>query len=462
MTSLSEIAMQESVHVVTKHASLVSNGTFSLWRFSDTVNLGRLDTEIDVLESVLALIPTSITDRLLRTRQNRNQLTPIYWLHPELLSNIFAMIQEYVAYEVHRNVHEPTRQVASVSSYWRSINLSTPRLWTFIHGSTYEGVIESALKKSKNCALMIHMSSFDFRRWVVDTILPHVDRWKELCISNMWSHRSQHPESIESVDSTPQLEVFEVDHNYLGLEVPGFVANGAPKLRHLSIKPFALILGAPVFRGLRTLMFTPMIAGSALSSLQWKELLRSSPNIEHLIAVGFGGKEQEQPFHSFRVGHPRLQTLCLTSIPASTVGALISSICVEPQTYPTVEIKSPCGIEDNKDDIIVLKNLPPATSQPQSLLSLIRSMKWMCADSRYLDYTITAGGDLARCYLKLEISIHKSIHPQTIPALWAELGLGTGFSKLESVKLEGHFYFSYDSLFHGLSSLVNLRKLELS
>ncbi|KAG8952864.1 hypothetical protein FRC03_011994 [Tulasnella sp. 419] len=84
-------------------------------------------------------------------------------------------------------------------------------------------------------------------------------------------------------------------------------------------------------------------------------------------------------------------------------------------------------------------------------------MKWMCADSRYLEYTITVGEDSARCYLKLEINVH----PETIPALWVELGLGTGLSNLESLKLEGFFFFSYDSLFHGLPSLVNLRKLEL-
>ncbi|KAG8689037.1 hypothetical protein FRC12_020737 [Ceratobasidium sp. 428] len=86
-------------------------------------------------------------------------LAPIHTLPPEILANIFLVMQKSSGYCHQPNKLPPVQALAETSSYWRQVAINTPSLWADIKISTAGSCYDNAaLSLSRANGLPIHLS----------------------------------------------------------------------------------------------------------------------------------------------------------------------------------------------------------------------------------------------------------------------------------------------------------------
>ncbi|KAG8788609.1 hypothetical protein FRC12_014369 [Ceratobasidium sp. 428] len=117
-----------------------------------------VDEEITSLVSEEATLHKALIS-LKSARNLSTTLAPIHALPPEILTNIFLMMQKSSEYCHHPNKLLPVQALAETSSYWRQVAINTPSLWVDIKISTagpcYDDV---ALSLSRTNGVPIHLS----------------------------------------------------------------------------------------------------------------------------------------------------------------------------------------------------------------------------------------------------------------------------------------------------------------
>ncbi|KAG8914202.1 hypothetical protein FRC00_000578 [Tulasnella sp. 408] len=93
-----------------------------------------------------------LLENVVTTQRRRNDLLPIQRLPPEVLSTIIShALAEVESY----NHQQRLIQLSTVSSWWRSVALETPSLWSVIDSNDADWVVSLALERSKDAPLTV-------------------------------------------------------------------------------------------------------------------------------------------------------------------------------------------------------------------------------------------------------------------------------------------------------------------
>ncbi|KAG8922391.1 hypothetical protein FRC02_011898 [Tulasnella sp. 418] len=315
--------------------------------------------------------------------------------------------------------------------------------------------LSSSPSKAAPLDIYLYEAEYSVLENIFDLVIPHIGRWRTLQISSC-----KFPDLLRRISdlaSIPRLEYFKVTASYKAEEVPNFIRCGAPRLHTLSVVPFSLPLEAPVLTSVRRLEFTPVVEGFELSPSQWQAILCSFPQLEFIHVDGVPDmKAKHMPFPPFRASIPNLQKISLVMLPASTIGALLSSICVDDNVFPHIEIRGVRAAGGNGG----MRELFPASSEARSLLGLIRSTRKISSLCRYRGsyMEISAGGEVDDVSLYLRASDGPEI---PIGEVFKALLSPSGLPMLETLRIEGAPLFEGGTVVRSLSLLPSLKSFEL-
>lgn len=198
----------------------------SLTSLRSSAELQKLDDNIEHLQGVLEELKRKQSELRAFFQENEPLISAQRRLPPELWMQIFMYCLPDDAHVVQDHTHAPLL-ITNVCSYWRTIALSTPRLWSSLyvcmtHGQEYtpilQAVVEAWLHRSKIGALDIIIEIFR-NPWVhgmthpdptplIDTLLPDCHRWRNFNIQAKLSTMTQ---LAVARNRLPCLESLEID-----------------------------------------------------------------------------------------------------------------------------------------------------------------------------------------------------------------------------------------------------------
>ncbi|KAL7280717.1 hypothetical protein ACG7TL_005659 [Trametes sanguinea] len=181
-----------------------------------------------------------------------NNMTTVARLPPELLSEIFLHLAEMSYNEVGSSYHPAYVSarfyawvtVTHVCRSWRSVALSTPRLWGHIV-LTRSSIVEDVLARSKKAPLRITgylMSSHDEKAKMLKSIMQESSRIKELRLSGpASSFRDLFPKMMEPATILETVVLSDCSHgapfiNANDINQPMFRPELLPRMRELEIR----------------------------------------------------------------------------------------------------------------------------------------------------------------------------------------------------------------------------------
>ncbi|THU82577.1 hypothetical protein K435DRAFT_446318 [Dendrothele bispora CBS 962.96] len=178
----------------------------------------KCDEEIQKLRAKLDSLQKERNERCRQFHRYRSLLAPIRRLCPELLSLIFWFACPKTS--VAGKIDCPAVRVSQVCARWRELACSTSTLWSSFHidldVSRYgieviEPMITTHLELSRNSPLSFALTAFEQSprlQCVVDAIVPHSFRWKEVELIARPSLLA----SMSSIKgSLPQLHSLSID-----------------------------------------------------------------------------------------------------------------------------------------------------------------------------------------------------------------------------------------------------------
>lgn len=215
-------------------------------RDSDTKRiLVDLPTEIKELEQ-------SLFHKRAQYADLNNRTNPISSLPRETLSNIFEIA--YFSLRQSRSLNETGLRfehiISRVSRHWRDIAINLSHLWTSIAASRGASTTNLAiyLQRSGAQPLEVYMD-FGYKHQrlrdksvgpIIDTIIPHITRWRRLVLSVNLSSLSIIQSYLFNLE-VPSLEELEIDWKGSLEELRtidlhfGIFRGGAPKLKSLQM-----------------------------------------------------------------------------------------------------------------------------------------------------------------------------------------------------------------------------------
>lgn len=253
----------------------------------------------------------------------QNSLVRINQLPPEVLSTIFATITEHPSplAPVWRASAGPAAWlvVLRVCRYWRTLALSTPRLWTYIRIASVRdddpaGLARRSLTLSHAAPLSVHVHNPRAHRCsaVYNEMLGQMHRVRELYISGVQSPedladftvllapmlgtfvvhlapRLGHQTTIEHLEVRPHGDDdwHEYPEALLEDELPALFSSHTPRLAYLAIEKFRITprdIGA--FSHLRCLWLRPHTCTLPRDLTLLLDLLNTNPALEDLVIEG--------------------------------------------------------------------------------------------------------------------------------------------------------------------------------
>ncbi|KAH7912410.1 hypothetical protein BJ138DRAFT_1148430 [Hygrophoropsis aurantiaca] len=176
---------------------------------------------------------TSLSKQLLELRSQRNAITHISFLPPELLAKVFVDYA-YMAYKENRGKSSRSRslmwiRVTHVCRHWRQVALAFPALWTLLvlENSSWT---EQMLIRSKMAPLVIDVDLNHFPKSgdTAGKALKHISRVREFRLAA--PHRAMGETMALLINPAPLLESLTLSDNlegflsYLSAHVLGSVA----------------------------------------------------------------------------------------------------------------------------------------------------------------------------------------------------------------------------------------------
>ncbi|THU82937.1 hypothetical protein K435DRAFT_608327, partial [Dendrothele bispora CBS 962.96] len=153
-------------------------------------DLQRCDEEIRKLRAKLDSLQNERNEGYRQICRYRSLLAPIRRLCPELLSRIFRFACPKTI--VTDEIDCPVVRVSQVCARWRELARSTSTLWssfyidldTSLHNTeVIKSMITTHLEQSRNSPLSLSLKASEQSsrlQFIVDAIVPHSFRWKEL------------------------------------------------------------------------------------------------------------------------------------------------------------------------------------------------------------------------------------------------------------------------------------------
>jgi hypothetical protein len=287
---------------------------------SAQADISQLDGEITRLQAVLDGLAHKRDALRKYTNLHMALVAPIRRLPPEVLSEIFMQCMENNY--VYRRLNTAPLLVGSVSSRWRTIALSTPRLWASFsltirpkYLKTDVVLAKAWLARAGTCPLTICLSNKGFyqnaMKPLMDVFLLHCEQWYDIYLSvPLQVLRSLAP----AKHRLPRLQKLYLDFD---LEETISIFEFAPQLRSLQLT-------------------TSLAPGPSMAKVPWNQieyldmgncqldqcldLLRVTPNLEK-CAVRLSHSE---PRHSHSpVQLLRLRSLAIFSDPRNLIDKLL-------------------------------------------------------------------------------------------------------------------------------------------
>ncbi|KAF9565212.1 hypothetical protein CPC08DRAFT_815515 [Agrocybe pediades] len=251
--------------------------------------------------------------------------TPMYisCLPPEIMAEIFAFCLPSETFPIPSRSEAPLL-LTQVSSYWRTLAISTPELWTALH-INYKDPVEDIpacnnwLSRSINRPVSLSIA-IDFgekpQQEILDAICKHSRRWKHVRFD--FRHLLCPPMySLDSaLDNVPQLSTFEFharDISNTNVYPITRLLASAPQLRQVS--------WVDDLADTKTIMELPLGQLSHLSlamehgHLDYLQVLNECLNLEHVKIT--------KPL--FRAIHPQ-QSLCLPKLTSLNIASDLTGI----------------------------------------------------------------------------------------------------------------------------------------
>ncbi|KAF7797668.1 hypothetical protein EIP86_008868 [Pleurotus ostreatoroseus] len=330
-------------------------------------------------------IDRKLVGTLAHARTLRNSLVCINQLPPEVLATIFAAITEHPSPFVQASgpvaVPADWPAILGVCRYWRTLALSTPRLWTRIVITSVldddpSSLPRRALMLSRAAPLSVYIHSPRILRdtAVYGEIVKQMHRMQELHISDV-----QSPEDIGdfAAQSAPMLNTFVVhsssskerhfehplaqvpgtwpagtsNHVHHRDELPALFTSETPRLVHLGLEKFKIALhDLGAFSHLRSLCLRPHaytlprdltlllnlldVNAETLEDLAIADVTLTTlppPNPHHTPAMTDSpNTAQAQPLR--RVSLPRLRRLVFSKNDASFVSLVLAHVALPAHT----------------------------------------------------------------------------------------------------------------------------------
>lgn len=206
------------------------------------LSTSRLDSDLQILQSISDAFQHGITQRMERLRQARNSIQPVHLLPLELLTHILLQSLEGTLWEVSQ-----LQLLASVCTLWWKVIISTPQFWSKV---TTARDVSLKLTKSAGHPLIIdndgRVEPHQFLHLLRSEIMKHAQRIKMLKYKT-YDIRERMP--FLDVDM-PMLEDLELDMAFKGVD-PVVNIRGCPRLRHLSVSALVIPWDSAVRSGLR-------------------------------------------------------------------------------------------------------------------------------------------------------------------------------------------------------------------
>ncbi|KDQ21066.1 hypothetical protein BOTBODRAFT_327605 [Botryobasidium botryosum FD-172 SS1] len=359
-----------------------------------------LDKEVDVLELTMGAVEEEIALQALQAklsdlRYRRNQLCPIHRLPNEIMSLIFEI--SVISYH---NRCRHVFSIASVSRFWRTIALGTPRIWCRTEWPDYksEKIVETFLSRSKDVPLHITFNSAV--EWFNPTpyfthVSRHINRWKTCSI--WYTDDDENLENITDFLHAPAPILREL---YLCRGSPGWdsdadedflrdrplFAGVTPQLCTLSLSGTFIPMDSPIYTGLTSLSLSSIAFGGPRAISQLLSALGGSPGLQVLklqfleFSVSFSSTDVlDNRVPAVTLSHLRELNLSGCDVDKLPLQQLLSRIT----TPPTAEI----GLDMNMGpDQSLCDFFPPSLSLPHNLRSLSQTrylkidMSWADAD----------------------------------------------------------------------------------
>ncbi|KAJ7286309.1 hypothetical protein C8J57DRAFT_661697 [Mycena rebaudengoi] len=223
-------------------------GVFGNLTDSESVRILIQESESSILDidAKIAHLSSQIRDLVCLRQLEREKITTlcavaasIRRLPTELLTDIFLLfVEDYADYR------RPVLRLSQVSSYWRQVAHSTPRLWTFLYlrpktkpTEDYMSSTKAWMERSSPLPVSVH----------VDTTLPAMDLAGLmnvlLSVANRWTALNTTFKTLRSFpqlpsDGFPTLETISLngeDGHMYDLNVQAFTT--APRLHNVRLTP---------------------------------------------------------------------------------------------------------------------------------------------------------------------------------------------------------------------------------
>ncbi|KAF9218982.1 hypothetical protein BS17DRAFT_741495 [Gyrodon lividus] len=293
-------------------------------------------------------------------RTQRNALSPISCLPPEILATIFI---HYA-----RNYYEDPRfrgtwgippwvNVSYICRHWRDVALSCPSLWTFLFVSSQRWT-EELLSRSKMAPLKIRMDlgyTKQTKEWkFLERAATYAERIQDLSLK-LTCHEAE--EILPKLSSrAPLLQTLHINvkkSGYLGERhvVLDNLFNGeTPALRTLELSNCRISWSSSVLSGLTSLNLRDLASSSQPTMVELIAVLRRMPNLvylhlENAVTSAHGNLASQSSLNSGDVSLPHLSRLTLIA-PFSAVVAFLTRVNFSLKT----EVRLRCRDENNNKD----------------------------------------------------------------------------------------------------------------
>ncbi|KDQ06385.1 hypothetical protein BOTBODRAFT_254274 [Botryobasidium botryosum FD-172 SS1] len=279
---------------------------------------------VDIVNRCAAQVVTSINRR-------RNELTPVYRLPDEVLSLVFEHVD--VSTEWQNPTEAAPLALLRVTSAWRQVALSTPKLWTYIDARRMPvPAIHTWIERSKRAPLDIVYNNLTGR---MAEGLPALDGLKLVSthVGRCCSLDLRNAAGINLILASPAhlLEKLSLAYSEeYGTHLDDPFSGVAPHLHELVLKGVFVPLDHSIYSGLSRLHlnYTPEI-------LQTDELLRAveaSPQLETLIFENVQFSHPPQAHHSI-IELLHLSTLRFHEVASWGIQSILTHIRTPPSSY---------------------------------------------------------------------------------------------------------------------------------
>ncbi|KAG8904063.1 hypothetical protein FRB99_002334 [Tulasnella sp. 403] len=205
--------------------------------------------------------------------KRRNALLPIHTLPVEL----FCTILKHVVDSFPGPIVASLQGLASVSTFWWSVVITNPTLWTLVH---HEDNVSLVLRKSQDCPIDIHFAPKRYRGHnFVDLVGPYAKRWRSLYFNARRTPVTVLVAIAELLKTDlPLLERLLIMQDNLGWRPKLQMLINAPRLRDVHLD-CVCVDPSSVFTNLTSLTLDRCY-GTKLSNLT--RLLIDNPDLEEL------------------------------------------------------------------------------------------------------------------------------------------------------------------------------------